>query len=197
MIFSDLPEDFETLGLMHCSPELYIDEGAAVSYNFLHLTVQEYLAAFHLSQQPVENQITCFQQHKLLKGLNISGQLNTRFHMVLLFLCGLRKFSGYPSEVLSTLCVVKLDSQKSFNVSVVREIIDPFHWLFEAHDNDVIAGVLGSGDIHHFSWRSNKFNVVTPFDYFVLGYCVSHSKCTWRLDLKSCHIGDEEVEMLV
>ena len=87
VIFSDLPEDFETLGLTHCSPELYIDEGATVSYNFLHLTVQEYLAAFHLSQQPVENQITCFQQHKLFKGLNIS--LNTCFHMVLLFLCGL------------------------------------------------------------------------------------------------------------
>ena len=103
--------------------------------------------------------------------------------------------------MLSTLCVVKLDSQKSFNVPVVREIIDPFHWLFEAHDNDVIAGVLGSEDIHfHIPIRrreSNTFNVVTPFDYFVLGYCVSHSKCTWRLDLQSCHIGDEEVEMLV
>ena len=47
VIFSDLPEDFETLGLMQCAPELYVDEGAAVSYNFQHLTVQEYLAAFH------------------------------------------------------------------------------------------------------------------------------------------------------
>ena len=44
VIFSDLPEDFETLGLMHCSPELFVDEGVAVSYNFLHLTIQEYLA---------------------------------------------------------------------------------------------------------------------------------------------------------
>ena len=44
VIFSDLPEDFETLGLMQCVPELYVDED-----NFLHLTVQEYLAAFHLS----------------------------------------------------------------------------------------------------------------------------------------------------
>ena len=41
VIFSDLPEDFETLGLMQCAPELYVGEGAAVSYNFLHLTVQE------------------------------------------------------------------------------------------------------------------------------------------------------------
>ena len=53
VIFSDLPDNFETLDLMQCAPELYVDEGAAVSYNFLHLTIQEYLAAFHLSKQPV------------------------------------------------------------------------------------------------------------------------------------------------
>ena len=62
VIFSDLPEDFETLGLMQCVPELYADEGAAVSYNLMHLTVQEYLAAFHLSQQPVEKQIEHYQK---------------------------------------------------------------------------------------------------------------------------------------
>ena len=63
MVFFDLPEDFETLGLVQCAPELYADEGAAVSYNFLHLTVQEYLAAFHLSQQPVEEQIKHFMKY--------------------------------------------------------------------------------------------------------------------------------------
>ena len=57
VIFCDLPENFETLGLMQCAPELYADEGAAFTYNFLHLTLQDYLAAFHLSQQPVEEQI--------------------------------------------------------------------------------------------------------------------------------------------
>ena len=30
-----------------------------------------------------------------------------------------------------------------------------------------------------------------------MGYCVSHSNCTWRIDLKVCNIGDEGVEMLV
>ncbi len=35
--------------LMQRMPELYVDEGAAVSHSFLHLTVQEFMAAFHLS----------------------------------------------------------------------------------------------------------------------------------------------------
>ena len=36
-------------------------EGAVVSYNFLHL--KEYLAAFHLSQQPVEKQMEHFSKY--------------------------------------------------------------------------------------------------------------------------------------
>ena len=68
VIFSDLPEDFETLGLMQCAPELYADEGAGVSYNFLHLTVQEYLAAFHLSEQPVEKQIEHLREYMKVTG---------------------------------------------------------------------------------------------------------------------------------
>ena len=55
------------LGLMQRVQELYADEGTAVSYNFLHLTVQEYLAAFHLSQQPVEKQIEHFREYKQAK----------------------------------------------------------------------------------------------------------------------------------
>ena len=56
LIFSDLPDDFETLGFMQSVPELHISSGVSVSYNFLHLTIQEFLAAYHLSLQPEEVQ---------------------------------------------------------------------------------------------------------------------------------------------
>ena len=204
VIFCDLPEDFETLGLMQCAPELYADEGAAVSYNFLHLTVQEYLAAFHLSRQPVEKQIEHFKEYVKVTGSWSSQtrrlhqppplprtlrdkqpQLDTHFHMVLRFLCGLRKFDRYPSEVLNTLCIKMSGDDLA---SVVP--FDTLHWLFEARDNDVIADVLGSSDIQ----PPDEGLTVTPFDCFVLGYCVSHSNCTWKI---SCGIDSEGVEMLV
>ena len=51
LIFSDLPDDFETLGFMQSVPELHFSVGVSVSYNFLHLTIQEFLAAYHLSLQ--------------------------------------------------------------------------------------------------------------------------------------------------
>ena len=197
VIFSDLPEDFETLGLMQCAPELYVGEGAAVSYNFLHLTVQEYLAAFHLSQQPVEKQIEHFREYKQQQQQQQQRQ-QQHFHMVLRFLSGLRKFSGYSSEVLNTLCVEKSigdsTSDGESGASVVGRItFDALHWLFEPHDNDVIDKLLGSSDIQ-LKQRSSQ---VTPFDCFVLGYCVSHSNCTWKIDLGFCHIGEDKVEMLM
>ena len=56
--FSDLPENFETLGLMQCTPELYAGIDATVSYNFLHLTVQEYFT-YHSSQWRNRMEIQC------------------------------------------------------------------------------------------------------------------------------------------
>ena len=197
VIFSDLLEDFETLGLMQCAPELYVGEGTAVSYNFLHLTVQEYLAAFHLSQQPVEKQIEHFREYKQQQQQQQQRQ-QQHFHMVLRFLSGLRKFRGYPSEVLNT-CVEKSigdsasdgESGDDPGSAIGMITFDTLHWLFEAHDNDVIAKLLGSSDIQ----LNQYFSQVTLFDCFVLGYCVSHSNCTWRIHLWGCHI--EGVEMFV
>ena len=204
VIFSDLPDDFETLGLMQCVPELYLDEGAATSYNFLHLTVQEYLAAFHLSQQPVEKQIEHFKKYHA-----VTKRSHHQFQMVLRFLSGIRKFSEYPIEVVDVLSeVIKSPGVRSW----VHVSFTMLHWLFEAQDHDVIAKLLGPSkvqfDMQYAYYRDNYYGntsyVVTPFDCFALGYCVSHSKCIWSICLghwcpnhTGCHIGDEGLEMLV
>ena len=187
----DLSEDFETLGLMQSAMELYVDKGAVVSYNFLHLTVQEYLAAFHLSQQPVEKQIEHFREHMEQKRQYRNNYKQHHFHMVLRFLCGLKKFNGYLSEMLNILCIEKSGDESA---DVVRKVtFDVLHWLFEAHDNDVIHKFLVSSYTQYHEF----YQLGTPFDCFVLGYCVSHSNCTWRIDLVHHNIGDEGVKMLV
>ena len=208
VIFSDLPEEFETLGLMQCAPELYADEGVAVSYNFLHLTLQEYLAAFHLSQQPVEKQIEHFRKYEQAKEHKRQWSMpfyhktptekqreevkqQRHFHMVLRFLCGITQFKEYSNEQLNTFLIE--DSGDDSSSGIRKVTFDTLHWLFEAHDSKVIAKVLGSSDIQ----LVEHLRRVTPFDCFVLGYCVSHSNCTWKIDLVDCDIGDEGVEMLV
>jgi len=182
VIFCNLPEGFETLDLMQCVPELYVDEGTAVSYNFLHLTVQEYLAAFHLSHQPVEEQIKHFRVYK-------SSNKHHHFHMVLQFLCGVRKFIGYPSEELDRLCL-----KTSSSTSAVHEVtFDTLKQLFEAQNSIVTAQLLGLSVIQ----LIEPYDEVTLFDCFVLGYCVSHSNCSWKIALRFHNIGDEGVELLV
>ena len=206
VIFSDLPEDFETLGLMQRVQELYADEGAAVSYNFLHLTVQEYLAAFHLSEEQVDKQIEHFRKYMQVTAESWSflthqphpppwtfhdkQRWDTNFHMVLRFLCGIRKFGEYPSEVLNTLCVKKSGNDSADEVRMVP--YNTLHWLFEAQDNDVISKLLGSSKVQ----LHRQFMEGGPLDCFVFGYCVSHSNCTWKMDLQYQDIGDMELEML-
>ena len=71
LIFQDLPSDFDPLGLMQSCPELYVDRGASVSYNFLHLTVQEYLAACHISQQSRDEQVAFIREHSEIENLKV------------------------------------------------------------------------------------------------------------------------------
>ena len=54
-----LPTGFSHLGLMQEVPQLYT-EGRASSYHFIHLTLQEYLAAIHISQLPAHEQTRLF-----------------------------------------------------------------------------------------------------------------------------------------
>ena len=82
LIFQDLPSDFDTLGLMQTCPELYVDKGASVSYNFLHLTVQEYLAAYHISKQSRDDQVAFMREHVK----------NMKMKVVVRFLAGLAEF---------------------------------------------------------------------------------------------------------
>ena len=61
--------------------------------------------------------------------------------------------------------------------------------LFEIQESDTISELLGSSRVH-------IGNVLTPFDCFALGFCVSHSNCTWSISLSS-HNGDKSVELFV
>ena len=330
VVFSDLPENFETLGLMNCVSELHVDEGVAVSYNFLHLTVQEYLAAFHLSQQPVNIQIEHFQkygqhskQHKYddetsvkeqgsdnedidghynmendkgnecedtsnessredsgddlmnysedednesdgstdkVMSMTVSSSLDVcsngssnddsssedsderdkeyidetasehssdsesedssveydddgdsvgvseestnaenddcvnqecgnHFQNVLTFLSGLSKFSGYGEALESLIKVYPENGSEDGTVTAVVTL-NSLHWLFETQE---IAKILGSSSVKVDEHTCD----ITPFDCYILGYCVSHSNCRWKIDLKSCGIGDEGVVKFV
>ena len=153
---SNIPDGFETLDLMQEVHELYVDEGDCVSYNFLHLTIQEYLAAVHLSMQPMDVQIQHFKEKKA----------KSSFEMVMRFLSGLTKFHNYPQQDLALI----LDPQ---GYKYVQPGLN-FHWLFEAQNVEYISSVL----------KKEVFTIdclSTPFEAYALGYCVAHSNLKWKL----------------
>ena len=114
IIFSDLPDDIETLGLMQKVPQLYVSQGDIVSYNFLHLTVQEFLAAYYIQQQG-----------KLVQQKHFNSYYEKPLahpEIVLLFLSGLTRL-------------------KDIVIHEVRSSI--FECLFETQNKSAILHALG------------------------------------------------------
>ena len=195
VIFSDLPSDFNSLGLMQCVPELHVDEVGAKSFNFLHLTLQEYVAALHLSEQPVEKQIELFKKYQLQQpGLfnlhrHSNHQSHTHFQTVLRFLAGLGELTDYPISSIRSLLA---DSSPEISSSELRISLDGLHWMFESRCSNVCESIGMS-----FVGVDLSEITVTSFDCFVLGYCVSHCNCLWEVNFTGCGTGDEEVAMFV
>ena len=199
VIFSNLPDTFETFSLMDCSPELYLDKGASVSYNFLHITLQEYMAAFYLSQQQVWQQLDHFRSYG-----DDYHQFYKHFRPVLQFLAGLslQKLSRcVPNQVRSLLSWSdKETGMDSYSTNDDLHIsVDALHWIFEAHNSVLTKNLLSSDQSvvvnRQFIDTSHPSDV--NFNTFVLGYCIAHSDSAWKINFTDCGIGDELVKMFV
>ena len=110
---SDVGEGFQHLGLMNAVKEMYVCEGAATSYSFLHLSIQEFLAAWYVSchsdlVDEASSKIVT-QYGRLIPHLRVFGQ----------FLCGI---VGY--------------NEKFFQGILTQYLSDPYllHCLYEIRD---------------------------------------------------------------
>ena len=179
LIFQDLPSDFDPLGLMQTCPELYVDKGASVSYNFLHLTIQEYLAAYHTSQQSTDEQVAFMRKHSE----------SEKFVVVVRFLAGLTELGrdlwdvvkGFASEARP------FDSMFEDEINFIK--VGILHLLFESQNSSAITSVLGSDCVCYY------YDCRDAFGWYVLGFCIAHSSCEWKLQLHRCEL--ESVELFL
>ena len=172
IIFTDLPDGFETLGLMQCVPELYVDQGAVVSYNFLHLTLQEFLAAYHVSLMPGDMQIEHF--------------LEESDSMMMEFTAGLTKLDFKEENLVQFISFIDDQHDQGWDPSI-------FYLLFEAQ-NAKLLQKLKNFQIK-FDYEKSFIGSRGPFDLYMLGYCMAHSNCKW--DITMTDIGYEEARMFV
>ena len=154
VIFSDseaaLYGCLDSLGLMQSSADLSIDTGTTVTHSFLHFTIQEFLAAYHLSNEPDEVQKLFLEVH----------QKEPQFEVIIRFLIGLNNNSMQHLGDLSTEMVT---SKK-------------LHWLFESQCPEAVSKYLGNID-STFSPFFSSFK--SPLDYYALTYSICYSNCRW------------------
>ena len=149
----------------------YDERSESYSYNFLHLTIQEFLAAYHISTLEAAEQVQ-----------KIEDSLDKRhLEIVLRFFAGLTKFQS--SDRSST----PRDWLQTYYKS--GSILECLRWMFEAQDQELLRQVLGDGTQD----LNLSDQTLSPFDCYILGYCIAKSDCQWKL---KCRLGEEGMKML-
>ena len=107
----------DSLGLMQSCVDHSVEGNTSVVHSFLHFTIQEYLAAYHLSLQSQETQKLFFETHAS----------DPKFSVLLGFLIGLN------SNVVRNI-------QHSGDMKIEPHYL---HWLYESQSPENVARCLG------------------------------------------------------
>ena len=131
LIFRNLLSDFDDLGFMDSVTELYVTQGAVSSYNFLHLTFQEFFTAVHISNMSPAQQAEHF--NRLEDG---------RLKVVLRFLAGFNKLNCLSIEEIARNFFQTPSTHEGSRYLMSCDAavgIDLVQWLFEAQ-SEVCTG---------------------------------------------------------
>ena len=172
IIFYDLPPSFEHMNFMNKNERLVrFGRSKRASFNFLHLTLQEFLAAFHISMLPREEQLELLHQH----------HSEPHFSHIWRFLAGLTSFKDIGwDDFANTMGVSRCGSDMKLCNSLLANC------LYEAQDPSICSRAYSSGHVVYSPMSA------TQYDYYTLGYCVSNIPCNWKL----CSIGGDGLAML-
>lgn len=181
------------LGLMQAVPSL-LRHGEGTTYHFLHLSLQELLAAYHISK------LTSAEQVQVFNDLFDTP----RFSAVFGFYAGFTKFEieGIRPVVSRIVQDVKSKAkEKTLLVSLMN-------WLYEAQDTklcnfvqkelttDQHEKLVGGNGVLNLSNTSLKPSDVLSVGYFLSTVDIKAGEY-FRADLSSCSIEDHHVRFLV
>ena len=168
--------DNEAMGFMN----MEYDALGTASYNFLHLTIQEFLAAYYVSKLPLSEQA------------QVIDDSVGKVHLVIMlrFYAGLTKFHSQQSSDSSVF--TPAGSFRRYYYSKNSSKLESLRWMFETQEKQLLRQTLGTEtqdlDLSH--------QTLAPFDCYVIGYCIAYSECQWRLNLSWFTLGEEGMRML-
>ena len=161
VVFHNVPDDFVHFGFLDAVSALY--GGGRVSYNFLHLTLQEFFAAYHISHLGSSG-LEVFKQHGKDK----------RWNVVWRFVAGLTKFEHYKGHMDSDLFMKsKKDRETKISLFTIQ-------CLFEAQSVDHFSPIFSTSPA-----TTTWVDAVgcTALDTYALGFCISnfHTGVSWSV----------------
>ena len=152
----------------------FVRYGLKEVYTFLHLTFQEFLAAFHIVRLSSRDQ----------KDIILKYGEDKKLGVVWKFYCGMTQFS---------------DEQKMHNFEQLYErskddVLLQLHCAHESQQDSLCTHIVKSYD----STIVLDKQSLNPADFTALGYVLTHSIVpTTELAITSCHIGPEGLSALV
>lgn len=147
--------EFHTLGLL-TAVKSFTSFSEETSYQFLHLTIQEYLAARHIvTKLSPEEQAGFFKQHLEHQWLRAT----------LVFLFGLSSSALFPIFEELTQPVA------------THDLLFIIHCIYESQSPQ-LCSALANGMQYIIDLRENDF--ITPFQSRTLAYFLSSSGCLWN-----------------
>ena len=164
-------EEFENLELMR-KVKRHNVHGPYLTYVFFHHTLQEYMAAIH---------ITTMLSGKLA---SLSSQLKAK-DMMTRFLAGICNINGYGHSHELVQCLIEFLGCNFLYRSGALQLV---HCAYECPS------------IMNRSYsKENQFIVVEPkvgIDWYAMGYCISHFDESWGLHIHATNLRKENIDLL-
>ena len=171
-----LPQELGTLGLLQ-GVESFKAFKSSVTYNFLHLSVQELLASLYISRLPEHEQVEIFK--------NLFGQ--PRFALVFRF------YAAFTRLETKGIRRIVGDISKAEDRS---QLLHLFGGLYEAQNPSLCQFVVSQlgGQLNL------KHTILSPVDCLTVGYVISCISLTcsgeFKADLRNLSLGDYRVSFL-
>ena len=175
-----LQADISSLGLLQAIEGLTLYSKSR-SYNFLHLSVQELLAAYHISQMRPTGQVEVF---KKLFG-------SSRFQAVLQYYCGFTKLANLEIQNF-----IYSYQQHKFRF---KQLLPLLHCFFEAQQPS-LCKLVDPRFIPSARCKMIDSANLDPIDILAIGYFFSSLLCTLPLCISGYHLSirsDHHLKLLL